>query len=158
MGNTATIETDTGTKLTLDNDRDWEAAPNDSVMRVVGKSSAGSQVLNAAFTQVSEDEAELVATLLDQIVNPDRGTIEQITNDIAAAFPASLSGSQAHRAAEIAAQSLWAAAAQKCGLGDQPEVKRVVQEMTSRFERTASKARSSLGGNGDGGKVGSYAR
>jgi len=156
MGSTATIEVpETGTKLTIDNDRDWESAPHDSVMRVVGQSSGGSQLVVAAFTQVSEEEAEMVSTLLDQIVNPDRATIEQITLDIAAAFPASLSGTQAHRAAEIATQSLWAAAAQKCGLGDQPEVKRVVQEMTSRFERAAATARN--GGNGNG-KAGSYTR
>lgn len=140
-----------GTKLSIDADREFDGGQTgDSVLRVKGQSSDGSQtIFDAAYVEVDANEAAVVGGVLRMLRKPDADTTDQIAQEILGAFGSKLTGREAHQLAEIAAQT-W----RKQNFGtDWPEEQRGqrIEKLAERFERASAQRRTpAFAGAGNG--------
>jgi uncharacterized protein (UPF0261 family) len=68
----------TGTKLFFDADREFDGQAGDTVMRVKGQTREGTPLFDAAYVEVDEESATVVAALLRAIRQPSAEVTDQI--------------------------------------------------------------------------------
>lgn len=133
---------ETGTKLRIDSDRQFDRPHGDSVLRVQGSSAdGGANVFDAAYVELNDQEAVLVGHLLRQTLQPSPKTQDMLAQEIQAAFSSQLSARDAAQIAAIVSRAWWNAAQAQIGIGEEPETKRLVGKLAERFDRTAAKRR-----------------
>lgn len=144
----------TGTKLRIDADRAFEQSGGDTVLRVQGQGTDGGQVFDSAFVELSEQEANAVAKILEWVLQPAPEIQDMIAQEVQATFSSKLSGRDAQQIAHIVQIAQWQAMQQKLGLpspeqvGDQGQ--HPLRRLAERFQRAAAKKRAAYsGGNGE---------
>jgi len=129
----------TGTKLRIDADRQFEGQAGDSVLRVQGQSRDGSQVFDAIYVETNADEAQVVGTLLRALRQPPQELSDEISQEVQATFGSKLGGRDAHQISQIVTRA-WRQHALQL-LGAQPEREQRLEQIAERFERAAANRR-----------------
>lgn len=138
----------TGTRLRIDNDRQFDRPTGDSVIRVQAQSPDGGQVSDVTLVEVSGQESNLISFVLRQVQNPTQKTQELLATEVQAAFPSRLLGRDANQIAQLVARTHWLAVQQQAGIGDENQAEKAIQQLAERFERAAAKSRTPYGTNG----------
>lgn len=144
-----------GTKLRIDADRQFEQQQGDSVLRVQGQSREGSPIFDAAYVEVSDQEAQAVATILQWITQPTPELQDKIAQEVQAAFSSKLSGRDAQQIAHIVTRAQTQALQEYVSLPrtqDQPTngSQHPLQSLSERFQRAAARKRGPYSGSGSG--------
>jgi hypothetical protein len=129
-----------GTKLRIQNDRQFDQQSGDSVLRVSGQSQDGSPVYDAAYVEVEAREADTVGRLIRGARSPQPEIQDKISQEVQAAFSSRLSGRDAHQVALIATQAIQQQVAQWLGSpSGQPtdQTSQKLERLAERFERAA---------------------
>lgn len=138
----------TGTRLRIDADRQFEQAQGDSVLRVQGEKD-GTPVFDAAYVEVDERDGEAVAQILDWTLTPPPEVQDEIAQQVQATFQSKLSGRDANQIAHIATQATWQAMMQSLGLPSPDQIDKTqhpLAKLAERFRRAAAKRRSAYSG------------
>jgi hypothetical protein len=130
----------TGTRLLIDADRDFDRPSGDSVLRVRGERKDGGHVLDAAYVEVDGQEAQAVSQALRQIRQPTPELHDEIAREVQAAFGARLGARDAAQIAQIVSRTWWQHLGVHLGT-DQQEREHRLQQLAERFERAAAKRR-----------------
>jgi hypothetical protein len=128
----------TGTRLMIDADRDFDAPSGDSVLRVRGERRDGGQVLDVAYVEVDGQEAQAIAQALRQIRQPTPELHDEIAREVQAAFGARLGARDASQIAQIVSRAWWQYLGVHLGT-EQPEREHRLQRLAERFERASAK-------------------
>lgn len=142
-----------GTKLRIDADRQFEGQQGDSVLRIQGESPQGGQVFDAAYVEVDDREAQVIAKVIRSMRSPQPELIDAIASEVQATNSSKLSGRDAHQIAEMAVRAQAQAVAYLLGTTDTQQAGEKIERLAERFERAAAKKRNapswqSQGGNG----------
>jgi hypothetical protein len=129
----------TGTKLRIDADREFDRQTGDAVLRIFGQSPEGEQVLDAAYVEVNTREADLLADALREARTPMPYTNDALTQEIQAAFSSKLSARDAAQIAQIAHRTRWQGIVGRWA-GNEADAERTINELAERFERASAKA------------------
>ncbi|HWF25918.1 MAG TPA: hypothetical protein VG275_10745 [Solirubrobacteraceae bacterium] len=130
----------TGTRLMIDADRDFDTPSGDSVLRVRGERRDGAQVLDAAYVEVDGQEAQAIAQALRQIRQPTPELHDEIAREVQAAFGARLGARDASQIAQIVSRAWWQHLGVHLGT-EQQEREQRLQRLAERFERASAKRR-----------------
>lgn len=135
---------DTGTRLRLDADRQFESQQGDSVLRVQGQTPDGSPVFDAVYVEVTGQEARAVALLAEFIQKPPAQVEDAIAQEVQAAFSSRLTGRDAQQVAHIAHLAIWQALAPTLGIDPRSmpnpaEGQNPLRRVIERFQRAAAK-------------------
>ena len=130
----------TGTRLRIDADREFDVQSGDSVLRVRGERKDGGQVLDAAYVEVDGQEAQAVAYALRQVRQPSPELHDEIAREVQAAFGARLGARDASQIAQIVSRAWWQHLGAQLG-ADQNEREQRLERLAQRFERAAAKRR-----------------
>lgn len=133
----------TGTKLRIDADRQFEGQAGDSVLRVQGQSPDGGQVFDAAYVEVDAQEAQAIGMLVRNLRQPTPELQDAIAQDVLAPFTAKLSGKDAAQIAHIVTKAWWDQLASY--LGPQGEREQRIERLAERFDRAAAKRKQPFG-------------
>jgi hypothetical protein len=129
----------TGTRLRIDADRQFEGQAGDSVLRVQGQSRDGSQVFDAIYVETNADEAQAVGTLLRSLRQPPQELSDEISQEVQATFGSKLGGRDAHQISQIVVRA-WRQQALHL-LGSQPDPDSRLEHLAERFQRAAANRR-----------------
>lgn len=139
MSSSVTTEVpETGTRLHIDADRPFDRHAGDGVLRVAGYSPDGSPVFDAAYAELDQEEAQLLAWLCRNAMAPTPETRDRYAQEVQATFSSKLSGRDAHQVADIIARAQWDALQEQMGIASQAGNLAVAQRLAERFERTAA--------------------
>lgn len=139
----------TGTRLRIDADRQFEGQPGDGTLRIAGERE-GSQVFDATYVEVDEKEADLTAWLLRAIRTPTPELLDRVAQEVQATFSSKLSGREARQTADIMWQAIRAQVREYAGVKGEHDT--MVDKLAERFERAAARRRQAFAhaGGGDG--------
>lgn len=140
-----TKDPQTKTTLRIQGDRTFDRQSGDSVLRVQGQGEDGSQVFDAAYVEVNEQEAQALGKLLRQLRSPSSEMTDQIAQEILSAYGSKLGGAQAHQIAELVVRAQRWQIAQQFGT-DESQQAQAIERLAERFERTAANRRTPSGG------------
>jgi hypothetical protein len=129
----------TGTRLRIDADRQFEGHAGDSIMRVQGQGRDGSQVFDATYVETSAEEAKVIGALLRALRQPPQELSDEISQEVQATFGARLGGRDAHQISQIVSRVWWQNAQRL--LGSQDDREQQLEHLAERFERAAASRR-----------------
>lgn len=142
---------ETGQRIKIDADRQFDGQTYDSVVRIQGQNPDGTPSLDATMVQVDEQEAEAIGKLIRSLKSPQQEVLDRIAQEVQATFSAKLSGRDAQQIAHLVHRSWWEQFSSSFGSTDEPERASKVEYLAERFYRAAGRSRTPFTGSASSG-------
>lgn len=142
---------ETGQRIKIDTDRQFDDRMYDSVFRVQGQNPDGTPSLDATMVQVDEQESEAIGKLIRSLKSPQQDVLDRIAQEVQATFGSKLGGRDAQQIAQLVHRSWWEQFSSAFGGTDEPERASKVEHLAERFFRAAGRSRTPYtSGSGNG--------